>query len=35
MQSPSFPLNENKRQRALRSYRLLDTPPEIDYDKVN
>ena len=34
MQSPSFPLNENKRQRALRSYRLLDTPPEIDYDNI-
>lgn len=34
MQSPAMPLNENARQRAVDSYQLLDSPPEIDFDNI-
>lgn len=34
MQSPAMPFNEDLRQKAVDSYQLLDTPPEIDFDNI-
>lgn len=35
MIAPAIPLNENERLIALKSYHLLDTSPEIDYDAIS
>ncbi|MFD2917784.1 sensor histidine kinase [Psychroserpens luteus] len=34
MQSPKFPKNELQRLDAVKSYNILDTLPEIDYDNI-
>jgi signal transduction histidine kinase len=34
MQSPKFPKNEVQRLDAVKSYNILDTLPEIDYDNI-
>jgi signal transduction histidine kinase len=35
MIAPAIPLNENERLIALKSYHLLDTSPEIDYEAIS
>jgi signal transduction histidine kinase len=34
MQSPALPPNEKERLQAVRAYRILDTPPEPDFDDL-